>query len=844
MEGRGPKGEVLILMDAPNRQSIDWGKPFSEPGIHTLKKSMDEVGLDPEKVRFEYVVGEELTQSHFLDFDQKHPSPKLYKWFNDVQLRITNQRPKVIMICGDLGLKALTKYYSLNFIHCYVIKHPVAPIVPSLPPHFFLPQRSPHERYWLSLALQKVQNILSGTKDFEHKFTIAPSKVETLNFLKRCYGRKICVDIEKTMETHQLTTLGIALNEREAISIPFKMGGESYWNEQDEMDILLELGNLLAHRGTGKIFQNFSFDCLCLYYMGMPVGGTIYDTMVNAHVINPELPKGLAHLGRIYTYGEPWKSAQDWDGSNPRELWTYSCLDVVRTYEIYNKQEAQIREEGLLEFRNKYVHPVVQKMHEMCCRGLKVDTEALKEESLKLKNDIKELKQAINTVAQPYLVDKLIERKGPAIPGTTYVMEDREPLDISYKFQPRTKGPSIKGLSKYPHYKIQRIALLEDQEFKQLKELPFTVYESKPRKFNPGSSPQKMEVLEAMGLEIPRDFRKKSGKSVDAKALAKLIKKYPDFQFLKDLVKYASLKTQYSNYALENLRLDPDGRLRSELSFTETGRFKSGETGFNTGRNTQNFPRDKTYNFKRAIIPDSPELEFAQLDLSAVEAYFVAHLSQDENLLRILHEGGDLHQYMADFATEFLGQKVSRQEAKVVNHSGNYGIGKWVLYDIFTANGLDVSIDLCEKLLEARQKAFPGVVKWWEQVQNQILETRCLISPTGRKRYFYGRVSRKDDGTWSHETKSMFKEALAQNPQSMTPDYINQCWIAVENLDPRITVMQQCHDSLLFQYPIKDREECLKNIKKVFDEAFIEINGEKLHVPYDINTGKNWGELE
>ena len=67
--------------------------------------------------------------------------------------------------------------------------------------------------------------------------------------------------------------------------------------------------DILVDGSIPKLFQNGLYDISFLWRAyGIGVRGTVHDTMLLSHALQPESLKGLAYLGSIYTDHGAWKS--------------------------------------------------------------------------------------------------------------------------------------------------------------------------------------------------------------------------------------------------------------------------------------------------------------------------------------------------------------------------------------------------------------------------------------------------------------------------------------------------------------------------------------------------------
>ncbi len=142
-----------------------------------------------------------------------------------------------------------------------------------------------------------IEPTLADIKDFYLRY-IAPSDTNS-------------VDVETI--SNQITCIGFAPSPERALVIPFydpsKPDG-NYWDSlSDELAAWRWVKRILAEDKI-IIGQNFTYDAKFLmksygiFPVGMERGD---DTMLLHHALQPELQKGLAFLGSIYTDEAAWK---------------------------------------------------------------------------------------------------------------------------------------------------------------------------------------------------------------------------------------------------------------------------------------------------------------------------------------------------------------------------------------------------------------------------------------------------------------------------------------------------------------------------------------------------------
>lgn len=832
--GYGPRdAELIILLNYPNRHELQSKVPLSGSQNERVRLMLDECGIDITAVRVEYVA--EYGASNVNDFYELRfskssgefvrvaPNSECIRWFYDLENRLKLcSNKKVILAMGDLATNAVTNEMYASDAHSYVIPCKNGIVIPTYEPNHFAPHMFPHEDHWLKLAINKAKATLDGKQDIKHNLLIKPTFKETIDYIQDCSRRQyVAVDIETDQTTYSITTIGLARSESEAISIPFKHGDNSYWKPEEEAQILHQLAELFANEKVEKIFQNFIFDLMYLTREGLPFRGTIHDTMYLAHAINPELEKSLAALARIYCYCSPWKDNTDWRGSE--SLWRYNARDCARTFQIFLGQQTELKERNLNAFVDNHITPLLKCIQDACVRGLLVDKERLQEVTDML---VKEREEVIGRLQ--YIASTKVN----------YELERRSDLDVELTDTQilQAKLDGLIALNKTGSVK-------KGSPIHKKKDKYFTK-EFRPEQFNPNSPKQVVHLLRTMGYQVPI---KDGSPCTDKKHLMKMYSKYND-KILFDLIHSNNLKTLYGNYSAEKLVLDPDGRLRWSYGIAETGRLKSYPTPWDTGRNIQNFPRDKKYNFKSIIIPDAG-MTMGQLDLSQAEARVVAHLANDKLMQAAIYEPctstgkADFHQFVADAMTANMGKLIDRQFAKLINHAANYGMGAYTFMTNCIANGIYITYPEAEEIIKSREDTFPATKEWRFNLLEQIVKTRTLTNPFGRQRLFYGRLEKLEDGSdWTPNSWGIFREGFAYIPQSTVADVINVIWSRLLTEPTKIQVLQQCHDSLLFQCKPVDKEYVSGLIDHAA-EVFIPIRDEKILIPTDIKWGNNWGAV-
>ena len=188
------------------------------------------------------------------------------------------------------------------------------------------------------------------------------------------------MDIE-TRWKQQISCVGFAASEKEALCVPFMSTEkkEGYWDEQEELEIILAMRKLLTDEKTQCIFHNAPFDLQYFARQWGFVPRTKYDTMLMQHIAFLGMPKSLAFCASMYCdqyiY---WKEDNvEYDEKYPQEEhWIYNCTDCVRTFEVFLALKKALEAYGLEEqyaFKQSLLYPALK----MMLRGIRTDVKQL-----------------------------------------------------------------------------------------------------------------------------------------------------------------------------------------------------------------------------------------------------------------------------------------------------------------------------------------------------------------------------------------------------------------------------------------------------------------------------------
>lgn len=396
----------------------------------------------------------------------------------------------------------------------------------------------------------------------------------------------------------------------------------------------------------------------------------------------------------------------------------------------------------------------------------------------------------------------------------------------------------------------------------------------KPLNYN---SPVQLNNIIYNDLQIDKYYANYGGKrslSTNREILEKIRDLYPRARFLTRAL--LQLRDWEKDLSVLEIDLDEDTRVRCQwkTAGTETGRWASRKTPFNTGTNLQNL----RHKLREIFVPDDG-YEMFYADLKTAESIAVGYLSRDDKYIQACEEG-DLHTAVARMVwskalpwthntaedkelasgTKYYRDFSYRDLAKRGGHGTNY---------LGTPRTMAMHLKVEEKIMKTFQAqyyggelqkvdllrwgfsnlvgegiemeggaimipgAFPGIKQWQNDTINEVQQKGFLVTPLGFRRHFWERLT--DPAT--------HREAVAFKPQSLVGQILVvglfRMWrdLSSEGLQ----VLANGHDAVLGQIPIGRRGFFTPKIKEAM-EFDVQIGERVMRIPTDVSYGTNWGD--
>jgi DNA polymerase-1 len=335
---------------------------------------------------------------------------------------------------------------------------------------------------------------------------------------------------------------------------------------------------------------------------------------------------------------------------------------------------------------------------------------------------------------------------------------------------------------------------------------------------NPRSPKQVTEALADLGHHVS---------STDEEHLNNILQKVPHdsdtAKFVQLMLRHRREQKLYGTYVKGIRKRLYRGRIHSTFleHGTTTGRLAS------RNPNLFNIPRESS--IRRQFVPDEGNV-FVQGDYRTVELRVMAVEASDEFLAGIFRQDRDIHD---EFSLVFYGPGFTKDQ-RVRTKAFVYGVpyGREA-FSIAQEHG--ISVQEAQAKMEMLFEAMPGVVKWRQDVKDQILaEGEDLVTRFGRHRRFW--LITNDNA------KDVVKEGTAFIPQSTAAD-IQQHAFNKLRLDLHLSTRVSVYDSILVECASADAPDVASTMVRVMEETAAELMGDDIPFPVDIKYGNSWGEV-
>lgn len=817
--------KLMILGDAPNSQDVAVGRPFSGTGGKMLDQLLSDAQMNRSNCWLSTVSKYEVPPN---TGKKKIPFPvraklagiDMQQQLAELQEEINGLKPNCILALGNSALWALSGKTKIGSYRGSIMHGMGTKFVPTYNPAHLSWQAADVEfkGYW------NRQIMLFDFKRAKHQATfpevIHPSRhieicrnsAQLAEFRDRYRGKKIrmAADIEAN-GTCIPVCIGLAFTRHHAMVVPlWNTDGISTIPTADLVQIWIILAEMLWENEI--VGQNFNYDRDKIKRLGFIIRKLASDIMLKAQAINPELPKGLAFNTSIYTE-EPFYKDEGMYAGSIQDLFIGCGKDACVTIEVDENMDPDLDELGMRPFFENFLMRLPDLYWDIERQGFRVD--AVERDALLRK----------------YIAwDERVRHELFTLVGTEVNVNSHTQV----------------GILLWENFKLPRKESTGEEDLTAL--------------LNSQSAIKKPEHRRVCELIL-------EGRRV-RKSISTYLMALPDYDGRMRTTYFPCLDTGRTSTGQQ----DPPIRPSVEV-VDENGKKKDKVLG--TAFQTMTKHGDIGADIRGMYVPDNCHIEvienvpqvveeeeiFVQADSSQAEARVVWLLADDEEALRLVDEI-DYHAWTAswffggtelDYSKKALGyEHPIRFAGKTLRHAGHLGAGKRrAAVELNTqARKYKIPIAITEAIAERALQIFHGKQPRIQQVfQAQVVEmlkrSRQLLAPRpygldaelcGRRTFFE---------RWGDE---LFRQGFSYIPQRAVSDNTKMAAIRIRGRIPRIKIVMESHDALLFSIPISKQMEWIPIIKqemeRPIDFSKCSIPRRHLKIPCEVEVGKNYRELK
>ncbi|MGH2575575.1 MAG: DNA polymerase I [Ignavibacteria bacterium] len=366
-----------------------------------------------------------------------------------------------------------------------------------------------------------------------------------------------------------------------------------------------------------------------------------------------------------------------------------------------------------------------------------------------------------------------------------------------------------------------------------IEKLEKEIYKLAGEEFNINSTKQLNEIL-FKKLKLSAVRKIKTGFSTDTRVLEDLKDEHPIAVKLLDYRVVTKLRSTYTEGLLKIINKDT-GKVHTSFNqyVAATGRLSSANP------NLQNIPirTEIGRELRKAFVPEYEGGMILSADYSQIELRIMAHLSDDENMIKAFERRHDIHAETASRIFKVKPDKVEpsmRRKAKEVNFGIIYGIQAFGL-----SSRLEIEQHEAREIIQTYFREYPKISGWLEETKKFAREKGYTETLAGRRRYLPN-INNKNSLVRQRDERI----AINMPVQGTAADMIKIAMINIfdefkkEKLKSKMIL--QVHDELVFECLKEEVEDVERIVSNKMKHAI------KLNVPIevDIGAGENWFDVK
>lgn len=308
------------------------------------------------------------------------------------------------------------------------------------------------------------------------------------------------------------------------------------------------------------------------------------------------------------------------------------------------------------------------------------------------------------------------------------------------------------------------------------------------------------------------------------------------FPIIEQLLQYRELAKLRSTYVDSLIsKVDEQGRVHTTYHQTavNTGRLAS------TNPNMMNIPVTSSFGLKiKSCFTAEKGKTLLSFDYSQQELRILAHLANEETLIKAYTENRDVHKITASNIFKVPYDEVTKEQrsaAKTVNFGIIYGMSSYGL-----SQGLHIPVEEAQVFIERFYETYPKIKSFYDSYLKEGKEKGYVETILGRRRNIFDFPGQKfiDNNQ---------RRVLINYPiQGSAADLIKKAMVAIDRevlqKNAEVKLLLQIHDDLVFEVP--DDEAVLTTLIPRIRSLMCGVYELSVPIEVDAKSGKRWGAMQ
>lgn len=251
--------------------------------------------------------------------------------------------------------------------------------------------------------LEQQTSTKSTVKDNNHLYQFIDNpKAQKILVENLIQQKVVCFDTETTsLDEMEAELVGMSFSYKKGLAYYIPLS-----EKREEVLETLEIFKPFFEKETVmKVAHNLKFDYKILKLYGVEFKGMLFDTMIAHYLLNPDGRHGMDYLSEMYLnykpvsieslIGKKGKKQGSFRDVSIDEATEYAAEDADVTLQLYEIFAPQLKKENLEDLFYKVEMPLMEVLAKMELAGISLDENWLKQESIDLENDLRNLESKI-----------------------------------------------------------------------------------------------------------------------------------------------------------------------------------------------------------------------------------------------------------------------------------------------------------------------------------------------------------------------------------------------------------------------------------------------------------------